>query len=528
MDEFAFHDIPNSIEYILGATGQASLSYIGFSQGSAQAFATLSIHPKLNDHVDVFIALAPAMAPAGLRDGVVNAMVRASPEVIFLAFGRRSILKSVTMWQSILYPPIFVRIIDMAVSFLFGWKCRNISAHQKLAAYPHLYSFSSTKSVVHWFQIIRNQSFQMYDDDVQAPLSIGGGSKYYKVARFPTRNIKTPIVLVYGGCDNLVDIKVMLNQLPSHTAAVKVSTITSWHTIPLTASQVPHFEHLDFLWGDDVDKHVFPHVFDALESYADTNRNKEKLFSFRTTRFSLNQPPSYSEDEHGNQVVAPGAQRLGDGGNAGTSMGPNGRLEELTIPYETPTGERTGNGTQDTTPDSARIIPSKHVRILDDSPVSPSTPSSPMTATARTSFASESSPRHSFSTPTGSIIPRPINNNNNHPSPISLLADDVPSRPSSSHKHHPLLQHHHHNTTPTRPRSDSFTSSAHSVDSSTPGSASNNSKPGVRAEGITLGIGRATGSVVTQSVEAKVGVPGADDAGSKKKKNGTWKKKKLY
>jgi lysosomal acid lipase/cholesteryl ester hydrolase len=58
MDQFAFHDIPDSIEYILKTTHQPSLSYIGFSQGTAQAFATLSIHPDLNDKVDVFIALA--------------------------------------------------------------------------------------------------------------------------------------------------------------------------------------------------------------------------------------------------------------------------------------------------------------------------------------------------------------------------------------------------------------------------------------------------------------------------------------
>lgn len=222
MDEFAFHDIPNSIAYILQTTGQPSLSYIGFSQGTAQAFASLSIHPKLNGQVDLFIALAPAMAPAGLSNGVVNALVKASPQVIFLAFGRQSILKSVTMWQTILYPPIFVRIIDICLSFLFNWSTRNISAHQKLAAYPHLYSFTSTKSVVHWFQIIRNQSFQMYDDDVQAPLNIGGSSKYYKVARFPTRNIKTPVMLLYGGSDSLVDIRVMLKQLPNHTVAVEV------------------------------------------------------------------------------------------------------------------------------------------------------------------------------------------------------------------------------------------------------------------------------------------------------------------
>ena len=252
MDQFAFHDIPDSIEYILQTTSQPSLSYIGFSQGTAQAFATLSIHPVLNDKVDVFIALAPAMSPAGLSNGVVDALVKASPEVIFLTFGRRSILSSATMWQQLLYPPIFTRLIDASLTFLFSWTGRNISLHQKLAAYPHLYSFTSTKTVVHWFQIIRTKSFQMYDDDVQAPLSLSSPERYYKVAKFPTRNIKTPIVLVYGGSDSLVDIKVMLKELPRHTVA----------------KEIPHFEHLDFLWAHDVDRLVFPHVFAALEEHA--------------------------------------------------------------------------------------------------------------------------------------------------------------------------------------------------------------------------------------------------------------------
>lgn len=134
-------------------TGQESLSYIGFSQGTAQAFASLAVHPKLNDQVNVFIALAPAMSPAGLSNGVVDALVKASPQVLFLLFGRRSILSSTTMWESILYPPIFTKVIDLGLSFLFNWRTENISISQKLAAYPHLYSFTSTKSVVHWFRM---------------------------------------------------------------------------------------------------------------------------------------------------------------------------------------------------------------------------------------------------------------------------------------------------------------------------------------------------------------------------------------
>ena len=278
MDQFAFHDIPDSIDYILATTYQTSLSYIGFSQGTAQAFATLSIHPTLNDKVDLFIALAPAMSPAGLRNNVVDSLVKASPQLLFLAFGRRSMLGSTTMWQSILYPPIFVQVIDRSLKFLFNWSSKNISAHQKLAAYPHLFSFTSTKSVVHWFQIIRNKSFQMYDDDVQAPLGIGATDRYYKVAKFPTRNIKTPILLVYGGSDSLVDIKVMLKELPRHTVA----------------KEVPHFEHLDFLWGQDVETLVFPYVSEALEIYA--GRDHLRSFPRDVRRAIMSHGESSSDD----------------------------------------------------------------------------------------------------------------------------------------------------------------------------------------------------------------------------------------
>lgn len=299
MDQFAFHDIPDSIDYILATTSQISLSYIGFSQGTAQAFATLSIHPTLNDKVDVFIALAPAMSPAGLRNGVVDSLMKASPEVLFLAFGRRSILSSAIMWQSILYPPIFVRIIDMSLSFLFNWSGRNISVPQKLAAYPHLYSFTSTKSVVHWFQIIRNKSFQMYDDDVQAPLSLGASDRYYKVAKFPTRNIKTPIVLVYGGSDSLVDIKVMLKELPRHTVA----------------REVPHFEHLDFLWAQEVETLVFPHVFAALAAYSGRDHMMATEIAYRKIsngQLAVTDTYSYSEDDLSSPMsdVIPGTKRV--------------------------------------------------------------------------------------------------------------------------------------------------------------------------------------------------------------------------
>ncbi|KAK9324854.1 Alpha/Beta hydrolase protein [Lipomyces orientalis] len=250
MDEFALYDIPDTIDYILSTTCQKSLAYIGFSQGSAQAFAALSLHPALNDKVKVFVALAPAMAPGGLSIGIVDALIKASPTLMYVFFGRKAILSSAIFWQSIMYPPLFVRLIDRSLIFLFNWHGKHISFHQKVAAYAHLYSFASVKTVVHWFQIMRHSCFQMFDDEPSSPIRLYGQA-YYKVAQFPTRNIRSPIYLLYGTTDSLVDIDVMLNELPSHAVAIPVED----------------HEHLDIIWGRDVQQMVMPHVLKVLEKY---------------------------------------------------------------------------------------------------------------------------------------------------------------------------------------------------------------------------------------------------------------------
>ncbi|KAI1307529.1 Alpha/Beta hydrolase protein [Xylaria venustula] len=317
IDEFAFYDIPNSIQYILDTTKQPSLSYIGFSQGSAQAFASLAVNPKLNDQVNVFIALAPAMSVPGLQNGIVDALIKASPQVLFLLFGRRSILSSATTWQSILYPPIFIKVIDMGNNFLFGWKSKNISVSQKLAAYPHLYSFTSTKSVVHWFQIIRNKSFQMFDDDIQTALGMNTTNKYTKVAKYPTRNIRTPIVIVYGGSDSLVDIKVMLKELPKRTVA----------------TEIPHYEHLDFLWARDLDSQVFPHVFDALDNFTSAENPLKDYESYARARDrSLSASATFKHVRvNSDAVESDSTSALSNGQDNGGSTGPQHKAREALL-----------------------------------------------------------------------------------------------------------------------------------------------------------------------------------------------------
>jgi lysosomal acid lipase/cholesteryl ester hydrolase len=119
-----------------------------------------------------------------------------------------------------------------------------------MAAYAHLYSSTSVKSVVHWFQIMRHAAFQMYDDDFSPPV-VRTTISSYRPARFPTKNIVTPIVLLYGDADSLVHIETMLNQLPEHTIAKPLRT----------------YEHLDILWGENVHRDVIPEVLNTLDEF---------------------------------------------------------------------------------------------------------------------------------------------------------------------------------------------------------------------------------------------------------------------
>lgn len=92
--------------------------------------------------------MAPATTPKGLQHPLIDAFVKATPSVIYLMFGRKTPLKLALFWQRLISPPLFVKVIDASVRFLFGWTGDNMSADQKTVSYQHLYSLTSVKSLV--------------------------------------------------------------------------------------------------------------------------------------------------------------------------------------------------------------------------------------------------------------------------------------------------------------------------------------------------------------------------------------------
>ena len=69
----------------------------------------------------------------------------------------------------------------------------------------------------------------------------------------------------------------MLAQLPPHTISKKVE----------------NYEHLDLLWGKDVDKVVFPHVLEFLDLYARSVEGSKALEA-KSSHNNTSSPPAYS------------------------------------------------------------------------------------------------------------------------------------------------------------------------------------------------------------------------------------------
>lgn len=252
MDEMIMHDVPAQVEYILGLVGHKTITLMGFSQGTAESFGALSFSRKLNRRVNCMVGLSATCKPPLPTNGLIRSMVYWTPELVYLLLGRRSMLRSVCFWQSILSPKAMAWLMDMSMFLLFGWKNTNIRAKERPLMYRSLFSLASVKSISHWFQIMRAGRFQMYDD--QPP------GRTHIIPAYPLSNIRTPILAILGMKDGLVDREFIEREFG--TASIQL---------------VDGYEHMDTIWANDVDKKVFPMVIDFIKAHSPLVKNKGLL-----------------------------------------------------------------------------------------------------------------------------------------------------------------------------------------------------------------------------------------------------------
>lgn len=272
LDEFALYDIPDSIAYIkLQYLYRDKITYIGFSQGCAQLFASLSLHSQqLHSSLNLFVGLSPPIIPnkytktGGWLLTKIIEMSASDNQFMYSLFGRRAMLPSVSFWVNLLPYKFFASMVDYSLVLLFNWKTKNISPEQKRVGYRHMYSVTSVKSVMHWFQIIYSNRFQMFHETCSVGRSflstwIGADANYpgYRAPPFPiAHHLDLTMLLVYGDKDNLIDIELSKELILDQNQRMKDK---------LYLLECPGYEHMDTLWSDTVYEDVFVKILDAME-----------------------------------------------------------------------------------------------------------------------------------------------------------------------------------------------------------------------------------------------------------------------
>jgi len=259
LDDLARYDLPSMIDYVLAHTGAKSLTLVGFSQGTAQSFAYLS-NPTVSWKVNLFIALAPVSIPRGFVNPLVDSLARARPDFIFLLFGRRQLLPSTLFWRNFLPRATFVKAIDFALRFLFGWTTECLAESEKPLLYSHLYSHTSVKTIVQWFQLIQTGKFQMFDDYMINTSECYTG---YSLPQYQLRHIRTPVACFCGGRDTLPQTAQLLAALPKDK---KVFVHTE-----------EKYEHLDFMWAKDIAQTIYPKILMLMDRYSNVQKKEDSF-----------------------------------------------------------------------------------------------------------------------------------------------------------------------------------------------------------------------------------------------------------
>jgi len=270
IDDFALSDIPAMISYILVHSGFKSITYVGFSQGTAQAFAAFSVNPQLTEKISLFVALAPATRVKQLNNRMVAALTTSRPDLVFLLFGKKSLLPEALFWRRVLSTNLHVMLIDYCMKFLFGWTCLEIDSSEKPILYSHIYSYSSVKCLVHWFQITRMKRFQMFDGNI-SPMNRydnfdASCSSYpsYLLPSYQLSKIRCPIAIFYGGKDSIPETEHLLSEINSECSNNNLQS-SNLSNSRIFIHKEDNYEHLDFIWGKSAPERIFTKVIDLIQ-----------------------------------------------------------------------------------------------------------------------------------------------------------------------------------------------------------------------------------------------------------------------
>ncbi|XP_070708440.1 gastric triacylglycerol lipase [Pempheris klunzingeri] len=253
-DEMALKDLPAVVNYILKATAEEQLFYIGHSQGTTIAFIAFSTLPDLASKIKLFIGLAP-VATVAFTSSPMTKLSGLPDFLIWDLFGRRDFLPQSHMIEWFAEHVCGKRLLSELCGNLFfvlcGFDEKNLNMTRTPVYTTHCPAGTSVQNMVHWSQAVHGGKLMAFD------FGEAGNMKHYNQSTPPeyrVQDMKVPTALFSGGHDTLADPKDMAVLL------TQVSNLV-YH------QHIDHWDHLDFIWGLDAPQQMFPSILKLLKEH---------------------------------------------------------------------------------------------------------------------------------------------------------------------------------------------------------------------------------------------------------------------
>ncbi|KAF1788271.1 Alpha/Beta hydrolase fold [Phytophthora cactorum] len=271
LGRYGQHDLPAEIEYALNKTGSSTLSYVGHSEGTTQAFVGFSIDQELAEKVSYFAALAPVAWTGHLTAKIFKGMADVHLDKLFQAFAISEFSAKSTFLQEMIAGfacTVADELCNSAVALVAG---PSVSTNtSRIPVYiSQTPAGTSVKNMAHYAQNIRDNTFAAYDYGCKCKRDPGiekcsekkcENKKVYGSFDPPAYPIEKMVYprtgFFIGSADTIAtatDIERLRDALPSGTIVHELA--------------VKEYSHLDLVWAYNANEKIYQDLLAQLDKY---------------------------------------------------------------------------------------------------------------------------------------------------------------------------------------------------------------------------------------------------------------------
>jgi pimeloyl-ACP methyl ester carboxylesterase len=252
-EDMGNYDLPAMLNYVLQTSGRPTLSYIGHSEGTTQAFVGFSVNQDLARKVSYFGALAPVAFLGDTTSVVFAALSKSYVDKWFEAFGISEFLPRSPILADFLGKyacTLASGLCDSFIRVLVG-NANNLNATRIPVYLGQTPAGTSVKTMAHYAQSIRDNTFRSFNYGCSCsrllPIAfcstlICKNKAVYGTFDPPAFNVagmQYPRSFFYNGVEDSLatpkDIAKLRALLPAGTIVAE--------------RNLPSFNHLDFTWA---------------------------------------------------------------------------------------------------------------------------------------------------------------------------------------------------------------------------------------------------------------------------------------